>query len=99
MAGNHWLVGEVARITADIVDSDGAAVDPSTLRLKVMAPSGVVTVFAWPAAPEIERSGLGAFVARIPLLEGGLYAFRIETESPAGASEKTLSVRKSLFPN
>lgn len=97
MAAN-WVVGQMARLTAELGNIDDAPVDPSVLRLKVKAPSGAVTVYAWPSAPEIVRVSIGIFTAAIPLVEAGVYAFRFESDAPLmGAAEKTLTVRKSLF--
>lgn len=98
MAGN-WVVGEVARLTAEIVDVMDAPIDPSALRIKVKAPSGTVTTYSWPGAPEITRQAEGVFFADVVLASAGVYAFRFETDAPSmGAAERTLTVRKSLFP-
>lgn len=97
MAGS-WLVGEVTRLRLEILDAEDLPADPSTLRLKVKTPGGVVSVYSWPFAPELVRTAVGVFYADVPLLEPGTYAFRFESDGPLmGASERLLSVRKSVF--
>lgn len=94
----NWIVGQVARLTAEVVNILDQPADPDALRLKVKTPGGVVTVYAWLTAPEVVRTGVGVFYADVPLLEAGVYAFRFEADGALmGASERTLTVRKSLF--
>lgn len=97
MAAN-WLIGEVARLRLEVININDQAADPSALRLKVKTPAGAVAIYAWPTSPEVVRTGVGNFYADIPLLEAGVYAFRFESDSPLmGASERSLTVKKSLF--
>lgn len=93
-----WLIGEVARLGLEIVNINDQLADPTTLRLKVKTPSGVITTYAWPGAPEIVRDSVGVFHAYVALTEPGTYAFRFESDGVLmGAGERTLQVQKSLF--
>ncbi|MDR1995150.1 hypothetical protein [Azonexus sp.] len=93
-----WVVGQMARLTVEVTDIADAPTDPSLLRFKIKTPAGVVSTFAWPGAPELERTGVGVFYTDIPLLEPGVYAFRFESDGVLmGAGERTLTVAKSLI--
>lgn len=93
-----WVVGQMARLTAEVTDIADAPADPSVLRLKIKTPAGAVTTYAWPGAPELVRAGVGSFYADIALTEFGVYSFRFECDGALmGAGERTLTVGKSLF--
>lgn len=93
---DNYLIGETGRISVSITDLLNAAADPGALRLKVKSSSGVVTTYVYGASGELVKDSVGHYHADIILDAAGTWAWRWESDAPnAGASEGTLSVRKS----
>lgn len=96
MSDTAYILGEVARISLDIADINGAAVDPGTLLLKVRAPSGTVVTYTNGSSVELVRDSLGNYHTDLPLNAAGQWAYRWELTAPnAGAAEGVLIVQKS----
>jgi hypothetical protein len=93
-----WLVGQTARLTANIADSDGQAIDPAALRLKVQPPAGAMIAYIWGVDAEVIRDALGRFHADIVLDASGHWHWRWESDAPpAAAAEGCLVVAGSRF--
>lgn len=91
-----FIPGEVARLSLVVTDLSGAAAEPGSITLRVKPGSGVVTNYAYGAAPEVVRDGVGLYHADILLTASGQWAYRWELSSPnAGAAEGVIVVLKS----
>lgn len=91
-----WVIGQVARISVAITDAAAAAADPGGLVLKIKTPAGVTTTHAY-GDGTVQRDGLGAYHADIPLTEAGQWRWRWEAAAPsAGADQGFLQVAASI---
>jgi hypothetical protein len=85
-------------ITLEIAGTDGLPCDPASLVATVLAPDGTRTT------PQVERQngeavGAWQFQFGIPRSadSAGVWYYRWETASPAGACERAIKVRPSRF--
>ena len=96
MAPNSFVVGEVVRLSIAATDLAGLAAEPGGITLKLKPPVGAVSAYAYGAAPEVVRDGVGRYRADIPLTTAGPWAYRWELSAPnAGAAEGVITVQKS----
>lgn len=91
------VIGEVAKISVAITDSNAIASDPSALRLKVKSPAGTLTTYVFGVAAELVKDSIGNYHANILMNEVGKWAYRWEADAPnAGANEGLITVKKSI---
>ncbi|MFO1404651.1 MAG: hypothetical protein U1E96_08720 [Azonexus sp.] len=98
MADSRWIVGQVARLEATLVDAGGYPADPGVLRCRVKAPDGTITVHAYGSDPDLVRDGAGAYHFDLVLTASGAWHWRWEADAPnAGADEGQVIVARSRF--
>lgn len=93
-----FLVGQVARIDADIRGETGLPADPGSLVLKTRLDTGVIMSYVYGQAPEVVRDATGAFHAELPLMLAGQLFYRWETDAPnKGAAEGRIVIAAGRF--
>jgi hypothetical protein len=92
-----YQVGDVARLTGEFRDQAGTLVDPSTVAVKIRAPSGTIKTLFY-GVDAVERSGLGTYHYNLRLRSSGLWHYRFEaTGTIATAAERGLRVEPTQF--
>jgi hypothetical protein len=92
------VMGSVVRIQVEIKDDDGTYVDPSTLVFKLLAPSGALTTYTYPASIQLVNDSDGIYHVNYNVDEPGIWTYRFESTGPGeGASEDTFEVARSSF--
>jgi nitrogen fixation protein FixH len=90
----EFLQGQVARLSVTVTDVTGAAVDASSLTLKIKHPSGNIDTIT----SAIAQDGTGQYHYDLDLNNAGSYSIRWEsTGQTQGASESSLFVFESQF--
>jgi hypothetical protein len=89
----QWDVNDAPRLQATFRNDSGALVDPSTVALRVLAPSGVVTNYSY-AAATLTKLSTGVYATEVPLTEAGQWFYRWESSTPGTAEEGWLRVRE-----
>lgn len=74
MTTRVYKKGRLVRLEVDVKDINGALVDPSTLALKVVKPSGVTNTYTYGAA-EITRISQGLYYKEITGDVHGLWLY------------------------
>lgn len=96
----EYFVGSVTELTLEITQ-DGAAVDPSTLKLHVKRPpTGIVTTYIF-GEDDIVQDDTGHFHFRLALTASGTWKYRWEgTGDATGAFEGAIQVQpQTVIPN
>lgn len=92
--GTTWDVNDSVRLKNTVTDASGALIDPSTVKLRVVASDGTtITNYTIGGSPAIVRLSLGVYYADIPVAMVGTWHYRWETTSPATAEEGWFRVR------
>lgn len=95
---NVYLKGEVVRLHARIADSEGRAIDPPGLLLRVRYGTGAITDYVYGVAPELGRLSAGRYFADIRLAERGDMYYRWETAGQdTGAGESKIVIKAGRF--
>jgi hypothetical protein len=83
-------VGDAIRLSAVFYDEGGAAVDPSTVTLKVKDLAGATTTYVYLTDAEVIRDRLGHYHADLVItgLGDGYWHFRWEGTGAARAAEQ-----------
>lgn len=66
----------VIRVSFTDPDNDGAAIDPSTVSIRVKAPDDTVSTFTYATDPEVEKESVGNYVFRLLLDQEGTYHWK-----------------------
>ena len=92
-------VNSPLRLTINLQNASGVDTDPDTLTLKLRAPSGVETSYAYLADDEIQKTDAGDYTADITPDEAGRWLYRWETTGTATtiADEGDFLVQYSAF--
>lgn len=86
MSINVHHKGELVRISASFTDIDGSAVDPTTVSLSVMDPSGNIDAYTY-AASEITNSGVGSYYKDVDADESGDWHYWWESTGTGQGAE------------
>lgn len=90
-------VGDLVRVTAAFEDVDGAAVDPTTVTLKVMDPSGNIDEYTY-AGGDVSRSAAGSYYRDVTVDEAGDWrCWWVSTGSGQGAEPTQFIVEPTPF--
>jgi hypothetical protein len=82
--------GDLVRVTGVFKDINGTLVDPTTVTLKVMDPSGNIDTYTYAASPnEIIRLSIGTFYRDVNADESG--EWRLEWQSTGDAQGSQLT--------
>jgi hypothetical protein len=77
---------------------DNVLTDPDTVTLKIKAPSGAETTYAYPA--DVAKQATGVYYYDLPITESGIWYWRwIGTGAVADANEGEFPVEESSFQN
>ena len=92
MAINAYVRGQLVRVAAVFTNSAGTAVDPTTVTVRVRAPSGTVTT------PAATKDSVGNYHVDIDANTEGTWHYRFEgTGSNQGASEHQFVIENGVF--
>lgn len=96
--GRIWP-GTPVRLTNSYTDASGNAVDPTTVTIKVMSPSGVESSYVYGTDDEMGRSAAGIYYADITTDRGGRWFYRWITSGSGTtiANEGDFIVQMSPF--
>jgi len=97
MAVNKYLRGRVIRVSAEVLNDAGAAVNPSAMSLIVKEPDGTETTYIYGTDAEVIRPSTGNFYADITGASAGRYYYRWESTDPDGAAEGEFQVTQGAF--
>lgn len=92
----NYDIGDVVRIMVTFQTISGAYIDPTTVVLKILLPTGVVLQRQYPT--EVVKSSSGQYYYDFSVTVSGTHSVRWEGTSPAqGAGESTFEVNVSAF--
>ncbi len=94
--------GGVARVIVSFTDSNGDAIDPTTVTFRLMTPIRVESSYIYGTDSELTKTATGRYQMLVPstsLDRGGRYSYRWETAgaSTTTALEGTFTVTSSPF--
>lgn len=95
MSRNIFRIGEAVRLTDNFTDTADVDVDPTTVTLKLLSPSGVQTSYAYPAS--VSRSATGHYYMDYVPLDAGPWHVRWESTGYADAPETAFDVLPTRF--
>lgn len=80
----------------------GEGYDPTVVRVRILDPLGVITIFLYGTDAELERDAVGSYLTIIRPTVAGLFTYRWEAEDSGsdaryGAEERQFLVRRSRF--
>lgn len=91
---NVYDVGDLVRLVGTLNNAAGAALDPSTLVVKVKAPSGTTTTYTFGSSAFPIRTGLGTFYVDVTPSEPGEHDYKFASSGTGQAvDEGTFVVR------
>lgn len=92
---NTYDVGDLVRVSGSFTDSDGTAVDPTTLTVYYKDPSGNVSELVNGTDTDVVKSATGNYYTDISIDEVGRWYYRFKgTGSAQAAGETFFLVRK-----
>lgn len=95
---NTYLVGDIVRLTGAWVDIDGVSIDPTTVKLKIKDPFGVVTTLVYGTDVGLVRDATGSYHYDLSLTLARQWTYRFEsTGTGQAAKEGTIVVAESAF--
>ncbi len=95
---NSYDVGDQVRITVDIADADGRAIDPTALTFSYRDPANVVTELTYGEDEAVSRKGLGSYYVDLVANRAGIWPYRWECSGTVTAAvEGRFTVRRSEF--
>lgn len=95
---NTYDVGDNIRCVGTFTQSDGTAIDPSTVTFKHKDPSGNVTTLVYGVDVEVVKSATGIYYIDIDIDESGRWNWRVaSTGTGQAAGERAFDVRGSKF--
>ena len=89
--------GQIVRVTALFEDANGVDVDPATVQLSVLAPSGAMTTVAYGGSPdEVTKDSVGNYHYDVTADEQGDWFYEwSSTGEGAGVQEGQFMVKAS----
>lgn len=98
MAINTYDIGDLVRVTGTFTDAAGAAVDPTTVVLKVKDPLGAIATYIYGTDAALVKSATGVYYADLSVAMPGSYWARFAaTGTGQCAGEQEIRVRESMF--
>lgn len=91
--------GSQIDIRANFKDAAEADIDPATVKLRLMSPERVETVFTYGSSADLTRQSVGDYTCRVTPDKAGRWRFRWETTGTGTtiASEGDFLVQRSAF--
>ena len=96
MSRNLFRIGEAVRLEDNFTDTDALDVDPTTVTLKLISPSGTQTSYTY-AAAQITRSSTGHYYMDYVPAEAGPWRARWEATGYADARQITFDILPTEF--
>ena len=99
MARYVFDTGDLPTVTASFTDVDGAAADPTAVKVTTLSPNGTSVEYT-DADSEVTNPSTGTWKFLFPtaLTEEGTWRVRFEgTETLIAAAEQKFSVRETVF--
>lgn len=93
----YWDINDKPRLKYTVLDADGVATDPSTVKLRVVSPGATTTNYTY-AGATITKLSTGVYYVDLLVQESGGWEFRWETTVPETAEEGSLVVRAATVP-
>lgn len=95
----RYYPGSPIRFTISFTDDDGVGVDPATVTVKTISPTGTVSTYVYGTDDEVARSSAGNYYADITPDTGGRWSLRWQTTgtSTTFATEEDFLVQLSPF--
>jgi hypothetical protein len=99
MSINVYDVGQLVPVTGLFEDAAGVDIDPSSITLRVISPSGINTVYIYGGSPDtIDKDSVGNYHVDVNANEAGDWFYKWEgTGSGQAAQEGQFMVQKSHF--
>jgi hypothetical protein len=106
VCANNYDIGDLVILkNGTFVNSEGTAVDPGVINVKVQSPDYETAVYTYGIDPNIEKLAVGIYRCTIKPLQTGVWVYRWEAVDPAaalvtaleGAEERRFYVRPSAF--
>ena len=99
MSINTYTKGQLVPVTGLFEEADGDDVDPSTVTLRVLSPSGINTVYIYGGSPDtIDKDSVGNYHVDINANEIGDWFYKWEsTGSGQAAQEGQFMVQPDHF--
>lgn len=95
---NSYVRGALVRATADFSSAAGQAVDPTTVRFRVMAPDGTVTTYVHGVDAGLVKDTTGSYHADVDAAADGVWHYRWEGEGAnQAAAESQFTVIDGVF--
>ena len=95
---NSYDIGDQVRITVEIADADGRAVDPTVLTCSYRDPAGVVTELTYGEDEAVGRLEQGSYYVDLVANRSGIWPYRWECSGTVtAATEGRFTVRRSEF--
>jgi hypothetical protein len=88
MTINVYHKGDVVRVTAEFEDENGAAIDPTTITLKTMDPSGNIATYTY-AGGTVTKAAVGSYYKDVDADEEGDWHCWWESTGSGQAAEPT----------
>lgn len=93
MANNTYDIGDVVRITGSFTQS-GVALDPTTVKLDVKTPDGVVTTYVYGTDAALVRTAQGQYRLDFLVAQSGAHWYRwLSTGTGAAGEQNWFGVR------
>lgn len=95
---NVFGVGRKVRLGMDLTGINGAAADPTGLKLKVRTPDGTISTLVWQTDAALVREATGKFYVDWPIEQAGLHRYRWESTGNAqSAAEHQFMAQAASF--
>lgn len=95
---NAYARGALVRASAAFSAANGAAVDPTTVRLRFMTPVGTVTTWTHGVDGQLVKDAVGSYRADIDAASEGQWHYRWEgTGANQAAAEGQFTVTVGVF--
>jgi hypothetical protein len=94
-----YALGQLVRVTGLFEDDAGTDIDPATVTLEVLSPSGVVSTYVYQGSPDtVERDSVGNYHVDVTANEiGDWFYVWTSTGTGQGAEEGQFMVAPSHF--
>lgn len=86
--GNTWQYGNAITLKGTFTDDLGVYADPSTIKLSVMTPAGVLTTYEYGVDASLIKQDTGRYEMDILANEIGIWYYRWFSDTPDEVSKE-----------
>lgn len=72
---DSYVKGELVRVSMAYTDTDGDAIDPSTVSIRIKPPSGTRVTYVYGTDAELVKDSVGNYHVDLSLAEDGEYRY------------------------